>query len=195
MSRRLFVALRLPARQAAELERAVDATLAGSDARRTPSIDLHLTLHFLGATAEERLGDLTAALARRLAGRLAPKLCIDRTGGFPDAARARVLWAGVAEEPGAEGALCELRSAVVEAVLEAGLPAARGEQFHPHLTVARPRGDRRIALPPGFRDLRLDLAWTPEEVALLESRPGVSELPSAGRYPVLAAFPLNRNPA
>ena len=196
-SRRLFVGLPLPRAAAEDLRRAVQKALApllARGLRLAPAGEIHLTLHFLGATDEDRIADLTAALGRRLAGARAPRLRIDRTGGFPEADRARVLWAGVREEAGAEGRLRTLEQAARGAVRDTGLPAVEeGEaDGHPHLTVARPRGRERLSLPAAFRELSLDLPWTPAAVVLFESRPGEQ---GEARYPALATFVLSPDSA
>ena len=145
---RLFIAVDLPA----ELRPAIARLCQGiGGARWTRPEQLHITLRFLGDTAEERLAALRACLREVRAPRF--ELALRGTGVFPPpGARkpARVLWLGL-DPP---ESLCALKDAV-DRVLGADAEAAnRG--FSPHLTVARfsirPRHDldRFLAEQAGF---------------------------------------------
>jgi 2'-5' RNA ligase len=192
-ARRLFVGLALPPDVAGPAERATEIALAGpagEGLRRIRAEEMHLTLHFLGATDETRIEGLVRELSRRIDGAPPPRLVVDRAGAFPSPERPRVLWLGVSEAPGTGGRLLALQRASVEACRAQGLPV-REEAWHPHVTVARPIGDRRAPIPGAFRDLAIDLAFEPAEAALFESRPGAT---GADRYPALATFEFGRNP-
>jgi 2'-5' RNA ligase len=186
-SPRLFVGVFLPYPAALEVHRAVRGRLEAGDVRLVPPEEFHLTLHFLGATDEVRIPVLSDALTRRVSALPAPRLRLSSTGAFPDAAAARILWVGVREEPGAEGRLSALAGAARAAAVDAGASAAGEEPWSAHLTVARSARRGRMQLPDGFRELRLDVPWRPEEVRLVESCPGET---GAARFPLLAAFRL-----
>lgn len=176
--RKLFVGLFLPAAAARELHAAVRGVLVGDGFRFVQPEEIHLTLRFVGMTPEERIEGLRADLRRSLASLRAPRLTLSRTGTFPESGAARVLWAGVDEDPGTEGTLLALARA-------AGYAA--DEPFQPHLTVARPARSRGCPPPEDFRRLALAVRWHPAEVRLVESRPG-----EAGdlRFPSIESFPL-----
>ena len=160
--------------------------------------DLHLTLFFLGAVTEERRAALEPALAGAIRGLRAPALELRAAGAFPDARRPRVLWVGAREHAP------ERLAAIVEAVRRACVAQgfeADPRPFAAHVTVGRMRGDRergrgpgrgrRTAseggLGPGFFALDPQLAWQPEEVALVESRGGAE----GDAYQPLCRWPLS----
>jgi len=124
--RRLFVAIDLPAEERSRL-RALLPPLAG--ARAVSAEQMHLTLRFLGAVAEEKVADVAAALGAVEAPAFA--LALAGVGVFPPPHTrkpARVLWAGVTPGDG----LAALKAAVDRAL---GPPEERA--FTPHVTLAR----------------------------------------------------------
>ena len=145
---RLFVAVDLPT----ELRPVIARLCQGiGGARWTRPEQLHITLRFLGDTAEDRLADLRAGLREVRALRF--ELALQGTGVFPPpGARkpARVLWLGLnPPEP-----LRALKDAVDGVLGPDSETAKRG--FSPHLTLARfptrPRSDldRFLAEHVGF---------------------------------------------
>jgi RNA 2',3'-cyclic 3'-phosphodiesterase len=185
--KRLFVGLFVPVEAARAIHGAVRGLLLGAGFRFVPPEEIHVTLRFLGGIEESRVQGIRVGLERTLEGLAAPRLRIRHTGSFPKTGAARVLWAGVEEDPGTEGRLAALADAAETAAVEAGLPPSYETAFHAHATVARP-SRRGASLPPeDFRRLRLDIRWLPSEVLLVESRPG--EVGQA-RFPTIASFPL-----
>ena len=126
---RLFVAVDLPA----ELRSAIARLCQGiGGARWTRPEQLHITLRFLGDTAEDRLADLRADLHEVRAPRF--ELALRGTGVFPaPSARkpARVLWLSL-EPPQPLRALKDAVNGVLGPDPET---AKRG--FSPHLTLDR----------------------------------------------------------
>jgi 2'-5' RNA ligase len=149
----------------------VSPVLRSAGFRIVPADEIHLTLRFLGPTPEEEIPRLVEFLRRTIAPFRRPGIRVAGTGAFPDERSARVLWAGI-DDPGHR--LPHLAAAVGES-----------KPYTPHLTVARCRG---VRAPESFLDLELDLPWTPDEVVLVESRPG-----SAGpdRFPRIESFRLS----
>lgn len=182
-SARLFVALEPPRELAVALHARAAELLApcAAELRRYAPEELHLTLHFLGATDPARIPELAAALARCAARHAPPELAIQGGGAFPDARRPRVIWAGLREAPRSAGRLADLAGAVA-AVLGA---APERAPFRAHVTLARPRAGARPRLPEGLAGLELAGTWRPCELVLFESRPG--ERP---RYRALARLPF-----
>jgi 2'-5' RNA ligase len=134
-TKRLFVALELPAERRAELA-ALSADLGG---KPEPAEQIHLTLRFIGDAGPER----QAALDASFAAIAAPAFSLVLTGGgtFPERGRPRVVWAGLEPyEP-----LLELARRVELACRASGLTEDR-YAFSPHVTLARLRPDRG---PPG----------------------------------------------
>lgn len=186
-ARKLFVGLFVPAMAARELHTMVRGILAGAGFRFVEPEEIHLTLRFIGMTPEERIESLRTSLRRSLAGLAAPKLRLSRTGSFPETGSARVLWAGVEEDPGTEGRLSALARAADAAVVESAVGASAGDPFQPHVTVARPGRNRGCLPPEDFRRLRLAVRWHPSEVRLVESRPGEA---GDSRFPAIETFSL-----
>src|SRR6058998_3373918 len=89
---RIFVALNLPA----------PVRDVGLPVKWVRGEGLHLTLKFLGDVADEREAELAAALARAAAGARNLTLALGGFGVFPDFRRPRVVWVGIAPEPGLE---------------------------------------------------------------------------------------------
>ncbi|MBX0327295.1 RNA 2',3'-cyclic phosphodiesterase [Oscillochloris sp. ZM17-4] len=168
---RLFIALDLPDHARAALAEAQSRLRRCGHAVRWAAVDgLHLTLQFLGEADPARVPDLLAALAAIPAP--AFPLRLGGLGAFPSSARPRVIWAGLAGDLGALGAL---QRAVTDATAPLGfIPEDR--PFAPHLTLGRARQDvgaaqidalaaaLRAAAPPA------PVAWDVGRPLLFESR-------------------------
>jgi 2'-5' RNA ligase len=145
---RLFIAVDLPS----ALQPAIADLCHGiSGARWTRPEQLHITLRFLGATPEDRLGELRDGLRRVRVPRF--RLALRGAGVFPPVGSrkwARVLWIGL--EPPTP--LQQLKLAIDGILGPDPDTAKRG--FNPHLTLARfstrPRSDldRFLAEHAGF---------------------------------------------
>jgi RNA 2',3'-cyclic 3'-phosphodiesterase len=193
MSLRLFVALEPPApvrRQlkllAAELRRA--AGRAARDVRWVLPEQIHLTLQFLGNAPEERLADVQRAVAEAAALARPLSLLVRGAGGFPNARRPRVLWAGVEGEVEALGGLARDLGARLARL---GFPPEE-RPFSPHLTLGRARDGA-----PGLAGALASLqdrelgSWRAGEVTLFRSH-----LSTAGaRHEPLLRAPLGGAPS
>jgi len=110
--------------------------------------NLHLTVKFLGAVADGRIGSIVGALTGTAADVSPFDANFAGLGAFPSATRARVVWAGVT---GGAGAMVDL-AVRVDAAL-AALGFARDERpFSPHITLGRVRQPGRN--PALTQDLR-----------------------------------------
>ena len=147
--------------------------------------NLHLTLKFLGAVAEERGEAVARALAGAVAGVGAFDAQVEGLGAFPSAARPRVVWAGVTAGAGTMG---DLAGRVDEALATLGF-AREARPFSPHITLGRVRQPGRIpaltealgdAAGRGFGCLRV------VRVSLMRSELS----PRGARYTELAAASL-----
>lgn len=145
---RAFIALNLPD----DIKRIVVATgeqlapaLPERSVRWVKPNAMHLTLRFLGETAETLLPAVGQALDAAVAGRTAFTLHLDGLGVFPNTKRPRVLWLGLAPT----AALGQLKAAVDAALLPLGWAAERGP-FTPHLTLGRVRDGQRLTAPDGI---------------------------------------------
>jgi len=97
---------------------------------------LHLTLRFLGATPDERQGDVAAAVTAASAGVGPFRVALSGGGCFPNPIQPRVLWMGIVE--GVEPLAAMVRR-LDEALLPLGWPPET-RPFAPHLTLARTDG-------------------------------------------------------
>jgi RNA 2',3'-cyclic 3'-phosphodiesterase len=146
---RLFVAVDVPGDLLAQVEgltAGVRKRLPG--ARWTPPANQHVTLKFLGATAEDDLLDVKRVCAGVAGGYSSAMINLSGLGAFPNARRARILWMGI-NDP--EGLLGRLASGLDEGLHALGF-APEERAYTPHLTLARlkspaPVGDLATALP------------------------------------------------
>ena len=189
-NRRLFVALEPPepvrrrlAALAADLRRA--AGRAADEVRWVEPEKVHLTLQFLGAVPEERVPAVSEAV-RAAAGAARPlSLEVKGAGGFPNARRPRVLWAGVA---GDVEPLAALAADLGARLAPLGF-APEDRPFSPHLTLGRARDGRGA---PGLagalaRTAQADgCPWRASELVLVESHLS----PKGPRYERVGAFVL-----
>src|SRR5579883_3505547 len=96
---RCFVAVDLAPGVRAVLARTQEALRRAApraDVRWTRPEGLHVTLKFLGEVPEARCAEVAAALSGVAAAHRAVGVLARGLGGFPGAARPRVLWAGLA---------------------------------------------------------------------------------------------------
>lgn len=145
MPARAFVAVFPPPEvQQAALEAALEAGRSlGDRIRWTRSENVHLTLKFLGDVPEEKLDDVSAALRGLCAGHAPFDSSISGFGAFPNARRARILWAGVGSE-----AIVALAADIDAAFEPLGFERER-RPYVPHATLGRVRGrPARVELPP-----------------------------------------------
>lgn len=140
---RLFFAVPVPAAARArvgELIQQVQGSVGDGTARiRWVSVDgLHLTLRFLGPTAEALVPPLRAGADALASGEPPFEVVIAGGGAFPSLARPRSLWVGVRE--GADR-LANLADGLTRAAGDCGL-VLDTRPFTPHLTIARTDGVR-----------------------------------------------------
>jgi RNA 2',3'-cyclic 3'-phosphodiesterase len=130
---RLFVATEVPEDVRAAVAGAV-APLRERfpKARWVPTQNQHVTLKFLGSTYP-RLVEWVTATVGELASRHAPFTTrVEGLGAFPNARRARVLWAGLDDAGSAFGRIAADLDEALSREFETEKRA-----FTPHLTVAR----------------------------------------------------------
>ncbi|HET9142398.1 RNA 2',3'-cyclic phosphodiesterase [Actinophytocola sp.] len=158
---RLFSAVELPDYVAADLEARLDKVRADADALRwLASGSWHITMGFYGN--REHADRRGAWLRRRAAGLAAPRIRLAGAGGFPG-----VLWIGV--DPSSMAAERALR-----AVAAAARPEEEGDDYRPHVTVARwRRGPDRNPLAERATLALGDYSgpwWVPPELVLFSSQ-------------------------
>ncbi|MBI3551840.1 MAG: RNA 2',3'-cyclic phosphodiesterase [Elusimicrobia bacterium] len=170
---RLFIAVSVDERVRAAASQIIAGLIkSGADVKWVASENLHLTLSFLGETAEERLPEISRASETAVSGHSPFDLEFDRLGAFGAPARPKVLWLGVGR--GAQvlsklaGALrCELKKTAIAPQEEPG------REFSAHLTLGRVRGPKNIkSLVEALKTLKIPpgLVCRAEKLVLYQSR-------------------------
>jgi RNA 2',3'-cyclic 3'-phosphodiesterase len=179
---RLFVAVDVPDAIKHAIERDVVEPLreALPGARWTRPEGRHLTLKFLGEVADERVGEVSAALSRAASAHEGFDAAFEVLGGFPNLRRPRVLWVGIGEGSDAMAALAE----DVEAVLHPlGFPG-EDRPFRGHFTLARFSQPRIVEALP---DVTVPMAsFRVHEIVLFRSQLH----PKGARYTALERLAL-----
>ncbi|MCI0347662.1 MAG: RNA 2',3'-cyclic phosphodiesterase [Chloroflexi bacterium] len=184
---RLFVAVPLPAETCATIEAVVDRVrgrLAAADAdaaargaqpggrvRWVRMDGLHVTLRFLGGTAEDHVAALSRAVDAAAAGAAAFEVVMDGAGAFPNPSRPRSLWLAIVT--GGEG-FTDVARRLDDALAADGWPRD-DRPFRPHLTLARTDGVR--AAPLAAHELAgaaagLDARFSADRIVLFRSHLG-----------------------
>ncbi len=132
---RTFIAIELPqtiqaaiARETSGLRRQVNRGLV----RWVAAQNMHLTLRFLGDTAESSLDQIERGLSRQAALFQPMELTVGGFGIFPSPKRPRVLWIGVQ----APAELSTLQRRIESLAQSAGFEAET-RPYSPHLTLGR----------------------------------------------------------
>jgi RNA 2',3'-cyclic 3'-phosphodiesterase len=128
---RLFLAIALPPDLAARASEILPTSLPAL--RRVKAENLHVTLAFLGHTADERLDDVVAAAREAATPVPSFTLSLDRAGRFPERGRPRVVWLGIAD---GEASVAELGTGVYAALRSRSL-LFDDRPLAPHVTLAR----------------------------------------------------------
>lgn len=148
----------------------------------------HLTLAFAADVPDRAYDDLVSRLERTARKRAPMQAQVAGGGAFPNASRARVLYAGV--ETDAVG-MSRLATGARAAMGKAGAEV-EGGKFHPHLTLARVsrpiEASRWIRVLDAYRGP----VWQVEELALIASYLGEGPR-NRPRHEVVATFTLGRS--
>jgi 2'-5' RNA ligase len=190
--RRIFVASPLPRAAREAIEALVGVVREGADpgerAVRWVRLDgLHVTLRFIGPTADARIAAASEAVRVAAASERPFRAALDGGGAFPDAIRPRTLWLGIG--PGA-AELTRLTAAVDAELAARGWPPDE-RPFRPHLTLARSDGvgtGARTAARLIQAAADLDVRWDVDRLVLFESVTGGGP----ARYVPLFEAPLGR---
>jgi 2'-5' RNA ligase len=180
---RLFVAVSVPehllealAEATAELRR----SLPGG--RWSPPENQHVTLKFLGSSPADHLEQIAAGVGVVSTSHRAAKLRLSGLGTFPSRRRARVLWAGLEDEP---GALRSIAAGLDDALRPLGFELEKRD-FTPHLTLARWRTPFPLNAPLPELPRGVIEPFTVEAVELFRSHLS----PKGARYEMLRSCPL-----
>jgi len=189
MSARMFVAVVPPEEVVEHLDEFLDVRRDAGELRWTVSEQFHLTLAFLAEVPDRTVDDLLERLERAARRRTAFETRLVGGGAFPNAARARVLWAGLDLDEHGSTELARLATGARAAAARAGIEVD-GARFKPHLTVARVRQPRDVTRWVRLLDGYAGPGWTVEEIALVESFLGQGPR-GRPRHETVATFPLS----
>jgi 2'-5' RNA ligase len=146
---------------------------------------MHLTLKFLGDTAEDRVEPLVQAVTGICQDVVPFPISVAGTGAYPGLRRPRVLWAGVVEN---SGSLKRLVKQIEEEAEKLGWEREK-RGLSPHITIGRVKGNMNIArLTTAVKEIK-DEHWGDQEAGevVLYS----SELkPGGAVYQKVHVFPL-----
>lgn len=183
---RLFVALEVPDPPRRDVRRRMDGVRDRLPrARWVDPENVHLTLLFLGETAEGDVPALAAGLREAFA--RCPPLEMRLVGGgtFPPGRPARVAWVGV-EAP---DELMTLQADVTRAAVEALGFEPEERPYHPHVTLARcPSPWRRDSIEKFTNAFTgpIGQPFVADHGTLFESRLS----PKGARYRAVEVFPM-----
>lgn len=140
---RLFAAVELDDAARVFMQQAAELVAgAGVSGRFESPSKFHITLAFLGATADEKTPDVVKAL-RKAARSCAPfDLKFDSIGAFPNERRPRVIWVGPSHIPNAFDTCADT---IFWALALEGWELDR--KPHPHVTVCRTKTSASVRLP------------------------------------------------
>lgn len=148
--------------------------------------NIHVTLLFLGEVFDREVPAVCQAVAETCADFSPFPLAIERLGGFPDARRPRILWAGLGE--GTEE-VCDLHDALEKPLLELGCYRREDRKYTPHLTIGRMKSERPS--PQLAAALAQHANWHGGRQLVREVLVMSSELAAAGpTYTVMSRVPL-----
>jgi len=162
--------------------------LALPDLRWSDPSQWHLTLAFLPDVADADLDDLTERLGEAAARRRPIEMRLAGGGVFPDATRAKVVWAGVRSAEEGRTELDRLAVGCRHAAVAAGT-TVEGRTFTPHVTLARLGRPRDASGLLEVFDTYAGPPWRATAVQLVASFLGEGPR-RRPRYETLAEFPL-----
>jgi 2'-5' RNA ligase len=187
---RLFAALIPPERALEHLDEFLDVRREAGPFRWTQPDQVHVTLAFLADAPERSLDELVERLGRAAARRTPFETAIAGGGAFPDAARARVLWAGLTLDEAGRTELSRLATGARAAATKSGIEVD-GQRFRAHLTVARLGRPQEVTPWVRLLDAYRGPTWTADTLSLVRSHLGEGPR-NRPRYEVLEEFSLGR---
>jgi 2'-5' RNA ligase len=183
---RLFVAVVPPEEVLEDLASFVEPRQdVDSPLRWAAAESWHLTLAFMASVPERNVDQLTERLTRVAARRHPFNLQITGAGSFPNAARAKVLWAGV---DGDTEHLGKLSVGARAAAAKSGIDVD-GSKYRPHLTLARLTRPMDVSKWLRVFDGFSGPSWRVTEIELIESHLGQGPR-GRPRYETVGTFGL-----
>jgi 2'-5' RNA ligase len=164
----MFAAVVPPAEVVEHLDDFLDVRRAAGAFRWVTTEQLHVTVAFLADVPDRRLDDLVERLTRAARRRTAFATAVTGGGAFPNAARARVLWAGLDLDDHGRTELTRLATGSRAAANRAGVPVD-GQRFRPHVTLARIGQPQEVSSWVRLLDAYRGPSWTVDRLTLVAS--------------------------
>jgi 2'-5' RNA ligase len=184
----MFVALVPPEEVIEDLDRFLSVRRDAAAFRWTLPEQIHLTLAFLEHVGDRQLDDLVERLTRAARKRRAFTTRISGGGAFPNASKARVLWAGLELDEHGRTELTRAATGARAAAGKAGIDVD-GQRFRPHLTIARTGRPTGVTEWLEVLDAYAGPTWRVHEIALVASYLGEGPR-NRPRHEVVETFPM-----
>ena len=168
---RMFVAVVPPQEAVDHLEGFLEPRRAAAAFRWATPEQLHVTLAFLATVEDRHLDELVERLGRAAARRTAFETRVAGGGAFPDAGRARVVWAGLELDEQGRTELDRMATGARAAASRTGIPV-EGKRFRPHITLARLGRPEEVSNWVRLLDAYAGPPWTVDRLTLVASHLG-----------------------
>jgi RNA 2',3'-cyclic 3'-phosphodiesterase len=185
---RMFVAVVPPPEAVDHLDAFLDVRRSAAAYRWAAVEQFHVTLAFLADVPDRRLDDLVERLGRAAARRTAFSTAIAGGGAFPNAARARVLWAGLELDDAGRTELSRAATGARAAANRSGVPVD-GQRFRAHVTLARLGHPEDVTSWVRLLDTYRGPSWRLDRLTLVASYLGEGPR-KRPRYEVVEEFAL-----
>ncbi len=186
----MFAAVVPPPEAVEHLDGFLEVRRSAGAFRWAAAEQLHVTVAFLADVPDRRLDDLVERLARAAARRTSFETAVAGGGAFPNAARARVVWAGLDLDDRGRTELTRLATGARAAANRAGVPVD-GQRFRPHVTVARVAHPQDVSSWVRLLDGYRGPSWTVAHLTLVASHLGEGPR-GRPRYQSVEEFALAR---
>lgn len=186
---RMFAAVVPPDRVVEHLDEFLEPRREAGAFRWTLAEQLHVTLAFLPAVPDGKLDDLMERLGRAAARRTAFGTRVAGGGAFPNAARSKILYAGLELDHAAGTELDRAATGARAAATRAGV-GVDGQRFRPHVTVARINRPTDTTSWVRLLDVYAGPPFTVDRIALVASFLGEGPR-GRPRYEVVEEFALS----
>ena len=190
---RMFVAVVPPESAVEHLDEFLEVRREAGPFRWTLAEQLHVTLAFLAEVPDRSLDDLMERLGRAARRRTPVATRVAGGGAFPDAGRARVLWAGLDLEEAGRTELSRMATGARAAASKAGV-AVGGQRFRPHVTIARLGRPAEVSSWVRLLDAYRGPEWRVDRWSLVASHLGAGPR-GRPRHEVVETFDVGRDVA
>lgn len=167
----MFVALVPPTDAIEDLDAFLEPRRESGAFRWALPEQFHVTLAFLAAVEDRHLDELVERLERAARRRTAFETRIAGGGAFPNAGRARVVWAGLDLDEQGTTELDRLATGARAAATRTGIQVD-GRRFRAHITLARLGRPAEVSNWVRLLDAYSGPAWTADRIELIASHLG-----------------------